>query len=146
MKVIPSTDNNRKYLRRWNRHQIIQILLFKYFWVFNHSLIRFTRGLNAFQSKTKPKIALVVKTIYWLKMSVAATAIYSELGNKYFLYLNTKYMLKMYLNTKYCLQMYLNTFLYYFQNIVLFIQSIINLKMNEILGIKLVQLYSMSII
>ena len=27
-----------------------------------------------------------------------------------FLYLNTKYMLKMYLNTKYLLQMYLNTF------------------------------------
>ena len=26
-----------------------------------------------------------------------------------FLYLNTKYMLKMYLNTKYFLQMYLNT-------------------------------------
>ena len=52
-----------------------------------------------------------------------------------FLYLNTKYMLKMYLNTKYFLQMYLNTkyidvfkyflntfvntFLYYFQNSVL---------------------------
>ena len=40
-----------------------------------------------------------------------------------FLYLNTKYTLKMYLNTKYFLQMYLNTFvntfLYYFQNIVL---------------------------
>ena len=48
-----------------------------------------------------------------------------------FLYLNTKYMLKMYLNTKYFLKMYLNTknidvfkyflntFLYYFQNIVL---------------------------
>ena len=52
-----------------------------------------------------------------------------------FLYLNTKYMLKMYLNTKYFLQMHLNTkyfdvfkyflntfentSLYYFQNIVL---------------------------
>ena len=51
------------------------------------------------------------------------------LNTKYMLkmYLNTKYMLKMYLNTKYFLQMYLNTkyidvlkyFLYYFQNIVL---------------------------
>ena len=29
--------------------------------------------------------------------------------NTFFLYLNTKYMLKMYLNTKYFLQMYLNT-------------------------------------
>ena len=52
-----------------------------------------------------------------------------------FLYLNTKYMLKMYFNTKYFLQMYLNTkyidvfkyflntfvntFLYHFQNFVL---------------------------
>ena len=45
----------------------------------------------------------------------------------------------MYLNT------FVTTFLYYFQNIFkisLFIQSIINLKMNEILDIKLVQLYS----
>ena len=61
-------------------------------------------------------------------------------------------MLKMYLNTKYIdvfkyfLNTFVNTFLYYFQNIVLFIQSIINLKMNEILVIKLVQLYSMPII
>ena len=54
-------------------------------------------------------------------------------------------MLKMYLNTKYFLQMYFNTkyidvfkyfFLYNFQNIVLFIQSIINLKMNEKVDIK----------
>ena len=36
-----------------------------------------------------------------------------------FLYLNTKYMLKMYLNTKYFLNTFVNTFLYYFQNIVL---------------------------
>ena len=36
--------------------------------------------------------------------------IHPELGTKsFFLYLNTKYMLKMYLNTKYFLQMYLNT-------------------------------------
>ena len=42
--------------------------------------------------------------------------------------------------------MYLNTFLYYFKISSLFIKSIINLKMNEILDIKLVQLYSMSII
>ena len=64
-------------------------------------------------------------------------------------------MLKMYLNTKYFLQMYSNTknidvfkyfckYLFYiiFKISSLFIQSIINLKMNEILGIKLVQLYS----
>ena len=68
-------------------------------------------------------------------------------------------MLKMYLNTKYFLQMYLNTkyidvfdyfckyfFILFFKISSLFIQSIINLKMNEILDIKLVQLYSMSII
>ena len=42
-----------------------------------------------------------------------------------FLYLNTKYMLKMYLNTKYIdvfkyfLSTFVDTFLYYFQNIVL---------------------------
>ena len=57
-------------------------------------------------------------------------------------------MLKMDLNTKYFLQMYLNTnyideFKYFFYIIFkisfLFIQSIINLKMNEILDIKLVQ-------
>ena len=72
-------------------------------------------------------------------------------------------MLKMYLNTKYFLQMYLNNnyidvfkyffkyFCKYFFYIIfkissLFICSIINLKMNEILDIKLVQLYNMSII
>ena len=56
------------------------------------------------------------------------------------MYLNTKYIdvFKYFLNT------FVNTFLYYFQNIVL-IHSI-NFKMNEILDIKLVQLYSMSII
>ena len=60
-------------------------------------------------------------------------------------------MLKMYLNTKYFLQMYLynnyidvfkyflNTFYVIFQISSLFICSIINLKMNEILDIKLVQ-------
>ena len=57
------------------------------------------------------------------------------------MYLNTKYIdvFKYFLNT------FVNNFLYYFQNIVL-IQSIINLKMNEILNIKLVQLYNMAII
>ena len=64
-------------------------------------------------------------------------------------------MLKMYLNIKYFLQMYLNTkyidvvkyfFYIIFKISSLFIKSIINLKMNEILDIKLVQLYSMSII
>ena len=66
-------------------------------------------------------------------------------------------MLKMYLNTKYFLQMYLNNnyidvFKYFcifyiiFKISSLFICSIINLKMNEILDIKLVQLYNMSII
>ena len=66
------------------------------------------------------------------------------------MYLNTKYFLQMYLNTKYIdvfkyfLNTFANTFLYYFQNIVL-IHSI-NLKMNEILDIKFVQLYSISII
>ena len=62
-------------------------------------------------------------------------------------------MLKMYLKT--FLQMYLNTkyidvFKYFFYIIFkissLFTQSSINLKMNEILDIKLVLLYSMSII
>ena len=68
------------------------------------------------------------------------------------MYLNTKYFLQMYLNTKYIdvfryfLNTFVNTFLYYFQILSLFIQSIIYLKMNEILDIKLVQLYSMSII
>ena len=78
--------------------------------------------------------------------------------NTFFLYLNTKYMLKIYLNTKYFLQMYLNTIKYFLNTFVntilyiiikissLFIKSIINLKMNEIFDIKLVQLYSMSII
>ena len=67
--------------------------------------------------------------------------------------LNTKYFLHMYLNNnyidvfKYFLNTFVNTFLYYFQKISsLFICSIINLKMNEILDIKLVQLYNMSII
>ena len=61
-------------------------------------------------------------------------------------------MLKMYLNTKYIdafkyfLNTFVNTFLYYFQISSLFIHSIINLKMNEILDRKLVQLYSMPII
>ena len=61
------------------------------------------------------------------------------------MYLNTKYFLLMYLNTKYIdvfkyfLNTFVNTFLYYFQKKFLFIQSIINLKMNEILDIKLVQ-------
>ena len=78
------------------------------------------------------------------------------------MYLNTKYFLQMYLNTKYFLQMYLynnyidvfkyflntfvNTFYVIFRISSLFICSIINLKMNEILDIKLVQLYNMSII
>ena len=71
-------------------------------------------------------------------------------------------MFKMYLNTKYFLQMHLNNnyidvfkyFCKYF--FILFSKyrpysfvefcSIINLKMNEILDIKLVQLYNMSII
>ena len=42
----------------------------------------------------------------------------------------------MYLNT------FVNTFYIIFKISSLFIQSIINLKMNEILGIKLVQLHS----
>ena len=68
------------------------------------------------------------------------------------MYLNTKYFLEMYLNTKYIdvfkyfLNTYVNTFYIIFKISSLFIQPIINLKMNEILGIKLVQLYSMSII
>ena len=69
------------------------------------------------------------------------------------MYLNTKYFLQMYLNTKYIyvfkyfLNTFVNTFFYIiFKISSLFIQSIINLKMNEILDIKLVQLYSMSII
>ena len=54
----------------------------------------------------------------------------------------------MYLNTiyidvfKYFLNTFVNTFYIIFEISSLFIQSIINLKMNEILGIKLVQLYS----
>ena len=63
-------------------------------------------------------------------------------------------MLKMYLNTKYFLQLYLNNnyidvFKYFyiiFKISSSFICSIINLKMNEILDIKLVQLFNMSII
>ena len=68
-------------------------------------------------------------------------------------------MLKMYLNTKYFLQMYLNTkyidvFKYFCKYFLIlfskyrpysFFSSLI-LKMNEILDIKLVQLYSMSIL
>ena len=45
----------------------------------------------------------------------------------------------MYLNT--FVNTFVNTFLYYFQTVVLFIQSLLNLKMNEMLGIKLVQIY-----
>ena len=58
------------------------------------------------------------------------------------MYLNTKYIdvFKYFLNT------FVNTFYIVFKISSLFIKSIINLKMNEILGIKLVQLYSMSII
>ena len=69
------------------------------------------------------------------------------------MYLNTQYFLQMYLNTKYIdvfkyfLNTFVNTILFSFFKISsLLIQSIINLKMNEILDIKLVQLYSMSII
>ena len=69
------------------------------------------------------------------------------------IYLNTKYFLRMYLNTKYIdvlkysLNAFVNTFFYIiFKISSLLIQSIINLKMNEILDIELVQLYSMSII
>ena len=68
------------------------------------------------------------------------------------MYLNTKYFLQMYLNTKYidAFKYFLNTFVNIFYIILkissLFIQSIINLKMNVILDIKLVQLCSMSII
>ena len=59
------------------------------------------------------------------------------------MYLNTKYIdvFKYFLNT------FVNTFLFsFFKVSSLLIQFIINLKMNEILDIKLVQLYSMSII
>ena len=65
------------------------------------------------------------------------------------MYLNTKYFLQMYLNTKYIdVFKYFNKYFYYiiFKISSLFIQSVINLKMNEILDIKLVKLYSMSII
>ena len=60
------------------------------------------------------------------------------------MYLNTKYIdvFKYFLNT------FVNTFLYHFQNIVS-IHSIhykFDLKMNDTIDIKLVQLYSMSII
>ena len=59
------------------------------------------------------------------------------------MYLNTKYFLQMYLNTKYIdvfkylLNTFVNTFYIIFKISSLFIQSIINLKMNEILDIKL---------
>ena len=68
------------------------------------------------------------------------------------MYLNTKYILKIYLNTKYIdvfkyfLNTFVNTFYIIFKISSLFIQSIINLKINEILDMILVQLYSMSII
>ena len=61
-----------------------------------------------------------------------------------FLYLNTKYFSQMYLNTKYIdvfkyfLFKYFCKYFFYiiFKISSLFIQSIINLKMNEILDIK----------
>ena len=68
------------------------------------------------------------------------------------MYLNTKYFLQIYLNIKYIdelkyfLNTFINTFYIIFKISSLFIQSIINLKMDEILDIKLVRLYSMSII
>ena len=68
------------------------------------------------------------------------------------MYLNTKYFLQMYLYNnyidvfKYFLNTFVNTFYVIFRISSLFICSIINLKMNEILDIKLVQLYNMSII
>ena len=54
------------------------------------------------------------------------------------MYLNTKYIdvFKYFLNT------FVNTFYIIFKISSLFIKSIINLEMNEILDIKLVQLYS----
>ena len=67
------------------------------------------------------------------------------------MYLNTKYFLQIYLNIKYIdelkyfLNTFINTFYIIFKISSLFIQSIINLKMDEILDIKLVRLYSMSI-
>ena len=57
------------------------------------------------------------------------------------MYLNTKYI-DVY---KYFLNTFVNTFYVIFKISSLYIQSIINLKMNEILDIKLVQLHSMSI-
>ena len=60
------------------------------------------------------------------------------------MYLNTKYFLQMHLNTKYIdvfkyfLNTFVNTFYIIFKISSLFIQSIINLKINEILDIKLV--------
>ena len=77
---------------------------------------------------------VILKLDYWKSVLVSKDCMQSWAQNT-FLYLNTKYMLKMYLNTKYFLQMYLNTkyidvfkyflntfvntFLYYFQIIVL---------------------------
>ena len=54
----------------------------------------------------------------------------------------------MYLNNNYIdvFKYFVNTFYIIFKISCLFICSIINLKMNEILDIKLVQLYNMSII
>ena len=70
------------------------------------------------------------------------------------MYLNTKYFLEMYLNSKYIdvFKYFLNTFVNPF--FILFSKYrpysfnplAINLKMNEILDVKLVLLYSMSII
>ena len=68
------------------------------------------------------------------------------------MYLNTKHFLQMYLNNnyidafKYFLNTFVNTFYIIFKISSLFICSIINLKMNEILDIKLIQLYNMSTI
>ena len=53
-------------------------------------------------------------------------------------------MLKMYLNTKYFLQMYLNT--KYIDVFKYFCKYFFNFENERILDIKLVQLYSMSII
>ena len=68
------------------------------------------------------------------------------------MFLSTKYFLQMYLNNnyidifKYFLNTFVNTFYIIFKISSLFICFIINLKMDEILDIKLVQLYNMSII
>ena len=70
----------------------------------------------------------------------------------YKMYLNTKYFLQIYLNNnyidvfKYFLNTFVSTFYIIFKISSLFFCSIINLKMNEILDIKLIQLHNMSII